>query len=70
MIIMVDSRIMRAVYDATRILQTDNADEGPSIVALQLESISFKPDTVASSFAVRALISACGMMITLGLILF
>jgi len=70
MIIMGDSRIKTAVYDATRILQTDNADEGPAVVALQLESISFKPDSVASSFAIRALISACGMMITLGLFMF
>ncbi len=49
MIIMGDKRIKQSVYGATRILQNTPTDEGPAVLALQLESVGFASDTISSS---------------------
>jgi len=48
MIIMGDKRIKKSVYNSTRLLQTAN-DEGPAVLALQLESVGFAADTISSA---------------------
>lgn len=50
-----DHRIKKSVYNTTRILQTVD-DEGPSVLALQLESVAFNLDTI-SSFANKKFVS-------------
>jgi hypothetical protein len=48
MIIMGDHRIKKSVYNSSRILQNAD-DEGPAIIALQLESAFFNKDSISSA---------------------
>lgn len=67
MIIMGDKRIKKSVYGATRILQNTPTDEGPAVLALQLESVGFAADTISSSAS--KLVSVIATLFALSLII-
>lgn len=71
MIIMGDWRVKQSVYSGStrRVLQT-TANEGPSILSLQLEAVPFIPDTIVSSGFMMSTIAFLGVFLTLSMTLF
>jgi hypothetical protein len=60
-----DHRIKQSVYSSTRILQ-NTVDEGPAVLALQLETVTFNFDTIpADSFASNKVVSAIATVFAL-----
>ncbi len=68
MIIMGDKRIKQSVYNSNRVLQT-TANEGPAVLALQLETVTFNFDTIPTSFATSKIVSTFVMILGLGMFL-
>jgi len=64
MIIMGDHRIKQSVYSSNRILQ-DSANEGPAVLALQMETVTFNFDTISESFASKKVVSAIATVFAL-----
>jgi hypothetical protein len=57
---------------ARRVLElVDSTHEGPSVLALQMESISFIPDSPLSSHAYKmSLVAVLGMILSFSLLFF
>ena len=79
LIIMGDWRVKMSIYAnstatgaARRVLElVDESNEGPSVLALQMESISFIPDSPSSSDSYKmSLVAVLGMILSFSLLLF
>ena len=76
MIIMGDWRVKMSIYAnqtgaGRRVLElVDETNEGPSVLALQMESISFIPDSPSSDSYKMSLVAVLGMILSFSLLFF